>query len=119
MPRKHFEKIIQEIANMYGETRISIRNEIKDILVERWIIKSSTTELNDEELKKLANLLHGFWADQDQRPPDERSTLNLTNILKYFKHDESLSLQPESTKKNQPINDFGSDPFPTLDRDDY
>lgn len=83
-PRKHFEAVIQNLAFLYNEDRIAIRDEIKAILSAKKLIKFSTTELNLEVLKKLANRLHAFYADQEQCPPEFRSELDIEKILTTF-----------------------------------
>lgn len=68
--RKHFEAVIQSLAYMYNLTRNNLRHDIKYLLIEKKIIKESTKELTEEQLKIYANRLSAFYFDQNNRPAE-------------------------------------------------
>lgn len=82
--RPHFEAVISDIAYLYQIDRLDLRLEIKQELASYGIIKESTRELREDQLKKYANRLTAFYADQETRPPQERSELDLRQILLSF-----------------------------------
>jgi len=89
--RKHFEAAVDDLATLHGVTRDSIREEFKDFLVSEFIIKSSTTELSDYQLKALADKISIFRARMENTPPDERGILN----TETFKNILRITLNPK------------------------
>lgn len=79
--RQHFEAVIADIAEFYDEDRIALRDETKALLCKRKIIRGSTTELTDEQLKAFANKLSAFYLQEVETPPQFRRELNLETIL--------------------------------------
>lgn len=59
--RKHYEAVINDIAILYGEDRIAIRDEIKEFMKKHDVIEFSTTELPEEDLKRYADRLTAFY----------------------------------------------------------
>jgi hypothetical protein len=82
-PRKHFEAVLADLANIYEEDRVALRDEVKDILIKHGRIKRSTTELDDETLENIADRLHTFYFNQTiNRPPDwGLAELNIESII--------------------------------------
>lgn len=68
--RKHFEAVIQSLSKLYDIPRAKIREWIKCRLKEKKVIKESTKELTEEQLKLYANHLSAFYFDQNDRPPE-------------------------------------------------
>lgn len=81
-PRKHFEAVLKDLADFYGEDREALREDLKAVLMRHKVIAFSTVELRDEALEKLADRLHAFYFDQKENtPPQFRAELNFEKIL--------------------------------------
>lgn len=88
--RKKLEASLSDLAKLFGLNIKPLRENWKWFLAREGIIKLSTTELDDEQLKKLADQVSIYNSRIENTPPDERGLLEFQNILKINpKKDES------------------------------
>lgn len=74
--RRHFEAAIAGIAEMYSIDPLDVRDAIKDELTTKGMIRLSTTELTEDELKSVANKLTAYKFHQDETPPEWKWSLD-------------------------------------------
>ena len=80
--RKHFEASLTDLALLFKENPRKMREMIKWTMTRENIIKSSTTELNDDQLELYASRINRYCVRMENTPPDERPhQLNLKYIL--------------------------------------
>lgn len=79
LARPHYEAAITDLANMYDWQPKKLRELIKRKLILTKIIKRSTTEFSENELKSIANRLSAFYFQQAES--DTPEDLNLNQIL--------------------------------------
>jgi hypothetical protein len=79
--RKHYEAAIHDLAKLFNHPPRDLRESFKWYLIRSGYINHSTTELDDEELGKLADKLSIYHSRMENTPPDERGTLEFKNIL--------------------------------------
>lgn len=99
--RKHYEAALHSLALMFGFQPRLMRNEFKHFLMEQNVIKQSTTELDDERLKGLADKLSVFHSRMENTPPEERGLLDFRNILK-------IETKTHFNQPNQHQNEFNN-----------
>ena len=75
-PRRHFEAAVAGIAATYSVDPFVIRDAVKDELTTKRMIRLSTTELTEEELKAVANKLTAYKFHQDETPPEWKWSLD-------------------------------------------
>lgn len=77
LARPHFEAVLTDIAELYGLAPLDLRNGIKRRMIHRKEIRTSTTELSEEELKRYANKMTAFYHRQLELEPVERTPIIL------------------------------------------
>ena len=70
--RKQLEAAIQNLADLHGITRDSLRGSLKWYLINKGVIFSSTIELSDGDLKYIADSFSDFAFKMENTPPAER-----------------------------------------------
>lgn len=56
--RRFYERMIHQAAKLKGIDPLILRARMKKKLIERKVIKQSTKELSENELKKIAWMIH-------------------------------------------------------------
>lgn len=96
--RKHFEAALHDLAILYNVDKKRLKGGFKLLLSEKKIIKESTTELTDHQLKSLADKLSLYHYRMSNTPPCERGNLN-KNELNII-----LNLKPRNeVQRNMPL----------------
>ena len=91
--RKHYEAALVDLANVYQiVSPRTLRENFKTFLIEEELIEFSTTELDDEAFKLIADQITIHVTRVKETPTERRGILDrntFENILKIEIHEKS------------------------------
>jgi len=83
--RKHFEASCNQLEKIGGFRPRLVREAVKVWLVENKFIRSSTTELDETELERIADLLGKIAWRHENTPPAEKGIMTIDFIIEKLK----------------------------------
>lgn len=97
--RKHYEAAITDLALFFNVYPIELRGDMKNFLIKKKIIALSTSELYDEQLKRLADQISIFVSRMEKTPPAERG------VLEERTFEAILKIEPKKHDYDKTTND--------------